>query len=140
MIIETDILYAYVKESDWLKPVATRVLTEISEGKHGVVHASRETLHELYYVSMNEGVSLDEYITRAAAVTAIDNLVFHPTTYEIDLLALVLMKQYSIGSIFDAYHAATALSLEGDHTVISTDTVFDKVPGITRLDPREMGE
>jgi len=43
-----------------------------------VVHASREVLHELYYVSMNEGVSLDEYITRAAAITAIDNLSLLP--------------------------------------------------------------
>ncbi len=138
MIIETDLLYAFVKESDWLKPAASRFIREVSMGRHGVVHASREALHELYYVSMNEGVSLDEYITRAAAVTAIDNLVFHPTTTEVDLLALVLMKQYQIGSIFDAYHAATALSMEEDHTIISTDTVFDRVPGLIRVDPRNM--
>lgn len=138
MIIETDLLYAYVKETDWLKPFATRILREISEGKHGIVHASREALHELYYVSIDEGVSLDEYITRAAAVTAIDNLVFHPTTYEVDLLALVLMKQYRVSSIFDAYHAATVLSMEADMTLLSTDTVYDRIPGITRIDPRDM--
>jgi len=138
LIIETDLLYAYVKENDWLKPLATRILREISEGKHGTVHASREALHELYYVSMDEGVSLDEYITRAAAVTAIDNLEFHPTTYKVDLLALVLMKQYRVSSIFDAYHAATVLSLEEDLTLISTDTVYDRIPGITRIDPRDI--
>lgn len=138
MIIETDLLYAFVKESDWLKPVASRFLLEVSEGKHGVAHASRESLHELYYVSMSEGVSLDDYIIRAAAVTAIDNLVFHPTTHEVDLLAFVLMKQYGISSVFDAYHAATALNMEEDHTIVSTDTVFDKVPGLIRLDPRDM--
>jgi len=138
LIIETDLLYAYVKETDWLKPLATRILREISEGKHGTVHASREALHELYYVSMDEGVSLDEYITRAAAVTAIDNLEFHPTTYEVDLLALVLMKQYLVSSIFDAYHAATVLSMEEDMTLLSTDTVYDRIPGITRIDPRDI--
>ncbi len=138
MIIETDMLYAYVKKTDWLKSVATRLLNDISAGKHGVVHASREVLHELYYVSMNEGVSLDEYITRAASITAIDNLEFHPTTHETDLLAFVMMKQYGITSLFDAYHAATALGVEEDHIIVSTDTVFDKVPGIKRIDPRDL--
>lgn len=138
MIIETDLLYAYVKESDWLKPVASRIMKDISGGKYGIVHASRESLHELYYVSMNEGASLDNYITRAAAITSIDNLVFHPTTHEIDLLTFVLMKQYKITSLFDAYHAAAALSMEEDHTIVSTDAVFDKLPGLIRLDPREM--
>ncbi|MBN2334463.1 type II toxin-antitoxin system VapC family toxin [Candidatus Bathyarchaeota archaeon] len=138
MMIETDILYAYVKKEDWLKPVAAEVIRAIAEGRHGMVHASRETLHELYYVSMNEGVSLDEYIMRAASITAVDNLSFHTTTYEVDLLALVLMKQYQIASIFDAYHAATALNMEKDHTIVSTDTVFDKVPGLKWVDPRSL--
>lgn len=138
MIIETDLLYAYVKKDDWLKPVASEVIREIAEGSHGVVHASREVLHELYYVSMEEGVSLDDYIGRAAAVTAINNLKFHPTTHEIDLLALVLMKQYRIGSIFDAYHAATALNMEDDHTIVTSDTVFDRVPGLKRVDPQSL--
>jgi predicted nucleic acid-binding protein len=137
-MLETDLLYAYVKREDWLKPVASKVIRDVAEGRYGVVHVSREALHELYYVSMHEGVSLDDYITRAASITAIDNLVFYPTTFEVDLLALVLMKQYGIGSIFDAYHAATVLNMEGDHTIISTDSVFDKVPGIKRLDPREI--
>lgn len=138
MIIETDMLYAYVKKKDWLKPIAVKLLNNIVSGKHGVVHASREVLHELYYVSMNEGIPLDEYITRAAAVTAIDNLEFHPTTHETDLLAFVIMKQYGISSLFDAYHAATALSVEDDHTIVSTDTVYDKIPGIKRVDPRDL--
>jgi len=48
------------------------------------------------------------------------------------------MKQYNMTSIFDAYHAATALNMEPDRTLISTDKVFDKIPGMTRLDPREI--
>ena len=138
MIIESDLLYAYVKKEDWLKPVASKVIDDISQGKHGTVHASREALHELHYVSMNEGISLDDYIVRAASITAIDNLVFYPTTFQVDLLALVLMKQYQISSIFDAYHAATALNMEEDRTIISTDTIFDKVPGLTRIDPHQL--
>ena len=138
MIIESDLLYAYVKKHDWLKPTAEKIINAIVEGKLGTVHASRMVLHELYYVSKNLGVDLDEFISKAASLTAIPNLSYHPTTVEIDLLALVLMKQYRVSSIFDAYHAATALNQEQDHTIISTDHIYDAIPGITRIDPREL--
>ncbi len=138
MIIESDLMYAYVKKQDWLKPTADIIFNAIVEGKLGSVHVSRMVLHELYYVSKNEGIDLNEYITRAASLTAIPYLSFHPTTVEVDLLALVLMKQYKVTSIFDAYHAATALNQEPDHTVISTDHIYDNIPGITRIDPRNL--
>jgi hypothetical protein len=41
----------------------------------------------LYYVSKKEGVGLNEYIYRAAALTAIENLKFIETTYQIDLFS-----------------------------------------------------
>ena len=138
MILDTDILYAYVKEEDWLKPAALKVIQRVVEGELGTVYASREALHELYYVSMAEGVSLDDYLVRAASITSIDHLAFHPTTSEVDLLALTLMKQYKVSSIFDAYHAATALNQDPDRTIVSTDSVFDKIPGLTRVDPRDL--
>jgi hypothetical protein len=92
----------------------------------------------LYYVSKEEGVTTDELIGRGAALTAIQNLIFLETTSEIDLLALVLMRQYAFTSIFDAYYAATALNQVDDHTIVSTDKVFDCVPGLIRIDPREI--
>jgi len=137
-MIETDMLYAYVKREDKLKPVAEKIITKIVNGELGTVYASRESLHELYYVSKKEGVSLDEYIYRAAVLTAIKNLKFIETTYQIDLLALTLMKQYKIESIFDAYYAATALNQVPDHTIISTDEIFDAIPGIIRIDPQKL--
>lgn len=138
MMIETDLLYAYIKTKDWLKPQAEGIINRISRGDMGVINASREVLHELYYVSMEEGVTLDDYLTRAVSLTAISHLEFLPTTHEIDLLAITLMKQYNITSIFDAYHAATALNQDPDHAIISTDRIYDKIPGINRLDPEEI--
>ncbi len=137
-MIETDMLYAYVKKEDWLKPVANKLFSKIIKGEFNTVYVSRETLHEIYYVSKQEGVSTDELIARVAALTAIDNLTFLDTTFEIDLLALALMRQYGFTSLFDAYYAATALNQVGDHTIISTDTVFDCIPGIKRIDPRKI--
>ncbi|MCW3996377.1 MAG: VapC toxin family PIN domain ribonuclease [Candidatus Bathyarchaeota archaeon] len=137
-MLETDILYAYVKEEDWLKPTAKNLFSKIVKGNYGMVYASRESLHEIYYVSQEEGVSVDEIVARGATLTAIENLVFLDTTYLIDLLALTLLKQYRFTSIFDAYYAATALNQVEDHTIISTDKVFDCLPGIKRVDPRKI--
>ena len=136
MMIETDILYAYVKSKDWLKPIAEKLIDMIERGVFGKVYVSREVLHELYYVSMNEGISLNEFIYRASSITSIKNLIFLDTSYIIDLLAFTLMNQYGLKSLFDAYDAATALNMVEDHTIISTNTVFDKIPGINRVDPR----
>ena len=137
-MIETDMLYAYVKKQDWLKETANKIISRIIKGDFGQVFASRESLHELYYVSKEEAVSTDELIARGAAITAIQNLTFLETTLEIDLLALVLMRQYGFTSIFDAYYAATALNQVEDHTIISTDKVFDCIPGLIRMDPRKI--
>lgn len=137
-MIETDVLYAYVKTSDWLKTVAGVLINKINGGELGLVYSSREVFHELYYVSVEEGVSIDEYVKRVASLTAINNLKFLETTAEIDLLAFTLMKQYRITSVFDAYYAATALNQVADHTIVSTDEVFDKIPGVIRLTPKEL--
>ena len=137
-MIETDILYAFVKKEDRLKETAKNIFSRIIEGEFGEVFASRESLHELYYVSREEGVSVNEIINRCSTVTAIQNLTFMETTFHIDLLAITLMRQYGFTSVFDAYYAATALNQIEDHTMISTDKVFDCVPGIIRIDPRKI--
>jgi len=137
-MIETDMLYAFIKVEDWLRSTACNIISRVIGGEFGTVYVSREALHEIYYFSKEEGVSIDEYISRAATLTAIENLTFIETTYEIDLLALTLIKQYKVESIFDAYYAATALNQVPDHTIISTDTVFERIPGIKRIDPREI--
>ncbi|MCS7365278.1 MAG: type II toxin-antitoxin system VapC family toxin [archaeon GB-1867-035] len=138
MMIETDVLYAYVKSEDWLKPTAEKLIERIEKGEFGEVYASREVLHELYYVSMQEGISLNEFISRVSAITAINNLKLIETDYIIDLLAFTLMQQYNLTSLFDAYYAATALNKTDDRIIISTDNVFDKIPGLRRIDPREL--
>jgi len=137
-MIEADMLYAHVKTDDWLKPTAEKLMRRMVRGEFGVVFASREVLHELYYVSMEEGVPLESYISRLAALTALPNLKYLDTTSEIDILAATLMKQFKLNSIFDAYYAATALNAVPDNTIVSTDEVFDKVTGIRRTDPRNL--
>ena len=138
MMIESDMLYAHVKSNDWLKPTADKLMQRIARGDFGVVSTSREALHELYYASVEEGIDLESYISRLAALTSIPNLNYVATTSEIDILAATLMKQFNLTSIFDAYFAATALNAIPDHTIVSTDEIFDKVSGIKRRDPRTL--
>jgi len=138
MMIETDMLYAHIKSDDRLKPTAEKLMQRIARGDFGPVFTSREPLHEIYNVSMEEGVDLESYISRLAALSSIPKLNYLHTTSEIDILAATLMKQFKLPSIFDAYSAATALNAVPDHTIISTDEIFDKVTGIERRDPRSL--
>ena len=50
MLLESDILIAYLKREDWLKDIASRLLRSIEAGKLGRVQVSTEVFHELYYV------------------------------------------------------------------------------------------
>ena len=54
-MIETDMLYAYVKKEDWLNPSANKLLFKIIKGEFNTVYASRDPLHEICYVSKQEG-------------------------------------------------------------------------------------
>lgn len=83
---------------------------------------------------------MEGFISRLASLTALPNLKYLDTTTEIDLVATTLMKQFKLNSIFDAYYAATALNAVTDSTIASTDEVFDKVTGITRIDPRSLSK
>lgn len=56
------------------------------------------------------------------------------------MTAMVLMLEYNINSVFDAYYAATALLSDPDKIIVSTDSIYDKIPGIKRKDPRTLVE
>lgn len=137
MLIETDIVLAHIKESDWLKPYAEHILAMAGRGEIKL-YASRELLHEVYYAARKLGVGLDELLEKIVALTRIENIVWVPTTIDVDLTALTLMVEYGVKSVFDAYYAATTLLYDPDRTIISTDHVYDRIPGIHRVDPRDL--
>jgi predicted nucleic acid-binding protein len=68
------------------------------------------------------------------ALSQIRNLEWVPVTPELCLKASILVKHYRL-SPFDAYHAATALS--HDATILSTDHSYERVTGLTRIDPQD---
>ncbi|GAB6946987.1 hypothetical protein JCM16161A_11170 [Vulcanisaeta sp. JCM 16161] len=138
MLIDTDILIAHLKDRDWLKDVADRLLLRIVNGDFGEVLVSREVIHEMYYVLRRVGLNNREILNKVGALTSIPNLKWVPTTVDIDLMALALMDQYGLTSIFDAYNAATCLLYDKDRKIISTDNAYDRVLGLSRIDPRNL--
>ncbi|MCH4816507.1 PIN domain-containing protein [Saccharolobus shibatae] len=105
MMIKSDILLAHIKSEDRLKPVADTILLRIARGELNVI-VSREVLHELYYVLKNMNLSPQKILLKLGALKSIPNIEWVPTTVDTDLLALSLMSQYGISSIFDSYYVA----------------------------------
>ena len=138
MLIESDLYIAYSKKSDWLKPIAEKIFNSIKTGKLGNIQTSTCIIHELYYV-FSEIAPTSTIMSNAAKLSTLENVTYIDPTREILLSALELVSTYQLGSIFDAIYAATTLTPKvPDQTIISTDQAYDRVTGITRLDPRDL--
>ncbi len=130
MLIESDILIAYIKKRDWSKPIVTKIIDAIESGKMRV-QALSEVLHELYYV-FSDFASIEVILADEARISSIRNLEFVEPDSAIYLTALSLMETYGLTSIFDAIYAAT------DNKIISSDGIYDKIKGTERVDPRKL--
>jgi predicted nucleic acid-binding protein len=137
-MIETDILFSHIKEEDWLKEDAETILRHVAAGRFGEVRVSREAIHELYYLLARTGHRPADIVSKVGALTRIANLSWAPTTTDHDLLALSLVTTYGLSSIFDSYHAAACLLEDPEHEMVSTDDAYDRIPRITRIDPRKL--
>ena len=138
MLIESDLYIAYSKKSDWLKPIAEKIFNSIKTGKLGNIQTSTCIIHELYYV-FSEIAPTSTIMSNTAKLSTLENVTYIDPTREILLSALELVSTYQLGSIFDAIYAATTLTPKvPDQTIISTDQAYDRITGITRLDPRDL--
>jgi len=131
ILIESDLLLAYMKKSDWLKPAATKILTGVASGDIPSTYASTATLQEIIFWFFNRDMHR-ELVQATNAITHINNMRWIPLSPEICLTASMLIKEHKINP-FDAYHAATAIT--EDKTILSTEHVYDRIKGITRIDP-----
>ena len=138
MLIESDVLVAYFKKEDWLKSSAEKVLNRVIRGELGQVITDSEVIHEFYYVfrEYTTTIKIQEIITY---LFTLKNIQIVPVSTEHYLAALTIMETYKVSSIFDAIHAAVALSNENpDKIIISTDNVYDRISDLKRIDPRDI--
>lgn len=68
-------------------------------------------------------------------MTHLRNIEWVPLTPEICLTASLRVEEYKI-SPFNAYHTAAALLK--DHTIISSEHIYDKIKGIERIAPEAL--
>lgn len=138
MLLESDVFIAYMKKEDWLKKTAMAIIDAIESGRLSPIQVSTEIFHEIYYV-FSDYAPLHVIMANEAKIAAIKNVNYINPDYTTYLAALNIMDTYGITSIFDAIYAATALSVSvPDHTIISTDEVYDVIKGIKRVDPRKL--
>ena len=134
MLIESDLLIPIIKKEDRLKKFSEIALNKISSGEITGAYASTAAIQEIIFWLYNRG-HLSEAVEAVKALALIPNLGWVPLDNGICLQATLLMKEYKIGP-FDAYHAATALNR--DSTILSTEHVYERIPSLTVLDPREL--
>lgn len=129
-------MLAVIKKEDRLKPAAERILEKIDSGKVKGVYASTAVLQEVIFWFYNR--QLLSELTKAVNVLAhLRNVEWVPITPEICITASLLISEYN-ASPFDAYHVATAISR--DKTILSTEHIYDKIKGITRIEPTEFAK
>lgn len=135
MLIENDMVLAYYKKKDHLKPIAERLFSKIKQGKLGEVLIPSIFSIELFYVLRNlTGIaSVRDIISH---MITFPNLLVIPSTIDHQLGALFLIDNYQLTSIFDAIYASVALSNDNpDNIIVSSDHVYDRVEGLQRLSP-----
>ena len=129
-------IYASGRESPYKQPCA-RVLMMAAERPAAFVtdaEVFQELLHR--YLSL-ERWALGREIFRGFAEVMLDRI--EPVYVEdIDLAASLADIHQGI-SARDFVHAAVMHRL-GAYQIISSDADFDRLPGITRLDPAQVGE
>lgn len=136
ILIESDLLLAVIKKDDRLKPAAERILEKVVAGELKGVYASSGVMQEIIFWFYNRQL-YRELSVAVNVLSHLHNVEWVPVTPEICLTASLLINEYQT-SPFDAYHAATAIPR--DKTILSTEHVYDKIKGITRIDPREFAK
>ena len=111
---DTDFFLALIKERDWLKENAKRIL----EKYRGQITTSIVTFIELALLAKKHDLDVVKIFTSVMALCNIDD--------ERLLKAAIYIRDYGLG-VFDAFHAAYC-----DGKIISSDSVYDRI-GIERI-------
>jgi len=131
ILIESDLLLAVIKKEDRLKTVAERILEKTDSGEIKGVYASTAALQEIIFWFYKR--QLPGELGKAVNILShLHNVEWISITPEVCLTASLLINEYST-SPFEAYHAATAIPR--DKTILSTEHIYDKIKGITRIEP-----
>jgi len=125
--LDTDVILSLLKERDWLKESVEKKLREVNEK----LKTSAITIVECQIVLIREE-------SRSSATDVLDRIrelrvEVLPLTEEVLQLSKELLEKYPKLNIFDSLHIAHVLH-EGEK-IMSTDSLFDEIEGVARMDP-----
>ena len=132
MLIENDVIFAYMNERDRNHEKAEMLFQKIRDGLG--VEASSACLLEMELVFKSESRE-DELLGAITALKGIESIEFLPVTPEIVISSIAIRRNYVL-TFFDSHYAATALSR--DRIIISMDTAYDDIPNLNRHEPDEV--
>ena len=129
-LLENDVIFAYLNELDPHHEAAERIFKKLQEGEL-TLDASSVSLVEMELIYRSEGKE-NLLLAHLSAIAALPGVKYAPLTPDL-VIAGVYLRQTLALTFFDSHYAATALNL--DRQIISYDRAYDKVPGLTRIDP-----
>ncbi len=118
MFADTDFILALVKDSDWLKDKAAKLLKDY-EGK---ISTSVSVMIELALICKRLKINVIEVFSNVFELVNVDE-----ETYTICMRAALYIEKYEL-NVFDAFHAAYC----SNDQIISSDSAYEKV-GIDRI-------
>ena len=127
MYLDLDVILAELKADDWLASDVD--IESMAEPKTSVA-----TGIELQYVMEDEWERAR--VVRAHQEISSRNIELVPLTSDALEAAADLRAQYDALNVFDGVHLGSAAVL--DEPIISTDTLFPKIPEVEHIDPRNL--
>jgi len=129
-LLENDVIFAFLNEYDPDHTVAEKVFQKIRSGE-AMVEISSVSLLEMELIYRSEGME-DKLLKDLAAIAALPNVKYIALTPDIAVASVYLRQTLDL-TFFDSHYAAVALNL--DRRILSFDRSYDRVKGLTRVDP-----
>jgi len=129
-LLENDVIFAFLNEYDPNHTVAEKVFQKIRSGE-AMVEISSVSLLEMELIYRSEGME-DKLLKDLAAIAALPNVKYIALTPDIAVASAYLRQTLNL-TFFDSHYTAVALNL--DRRILSFDRSYDRVKGLTRVDP-----
>jgi len=129
-LLENDVIFAFLNEYDPNHTVAEKVFQKIRSGE-SMVEISSVSLLEMELIYKSERME-DKLLKDLAALAALPNVKYIALTPDMAVASVYLRQTLNL-TFFDSHYAAAALNL--DRRIVSFDQSYDRVHGLTRLDP-----
>lgn len=135
-VIELDLLIAFVNASDRHHQVANRIFQKIMTGEIKEVKTASSAYLEYELIDRSRGYLVGDTRREISSFKNFPNLGEKPLTAKIIIEAMRLRETINAMTYFDSLHASTAMHSDGE--IISLDDIYDKVEGLTRIEPSKI--